>query len=65
MNLINFTDEALDTLRTDVLNEQERRQRLASTPAQVAALASRYMEDGGDPSLLSFGELGSAAARSS
>lgn len=48
-DLTTYTDEDLDQLRLDVLNERERRDRLASIPAQVTALATRYVEDGGDP----------------
>lgn len=49
MDLTTYTDEGLDLLRTEVLNEQERRQRLASAPGQVQAIATRYTEDGGNP----------------
>lgn len=48
MDLTTLTDEDLDALRIDVANEQERRQRLASAPEQVAQIAARFTEDGGD-----------------
>lgn len=47
-----------DTQLADHLNaviaEQERRARLAAVPAQIRDLATRYLEDGGDPSELSL-----------
>lgn len=49
MDFTTYDDEQLDRLRIDVLNEQERRQRLADVPAQVADLARRYKDAGGDP----------------
>ncbi|MBB3041238.1 hypothetical protein [Nocardioides soli] len=48
-DLTTLTDNDLDQLRIDVTNELERRQRLASAPAQVADIARRYTDDGGDP----------------
>lgn len=48
MDLTTYTDADLDQLRLDVLNERERRDRLASAPQAVAQIASRYIEDGGD-----------------
>lgn len=39
MDFTNLTDEELDTLRIDVLTEQERRQLIASAPEQAAQLA--------------------------
>lgn len=44
----NYDDEKLEDARLAILNEKERRDRLASTPAQVANLVNRYVEDGGD-----------------
>lgn len=44
----NYDDEKLDAARTAILAEQERRQRLANVPTEVAAMAQRYVEDGGD-----------------
>jgi len=49
MDLANLTNDDLDQLRADVLNEIERRQRLATAPQQVQAIAARYVEDGGNP----------------
>lgn len=44
-----YGDEALAELLNDVLNEQERRQRRAQVPGQIAAMAAQYVNDGGDP----------------
>lgn len=51
-DLTNYGDEALDELRVAVLTEQERRTRLAAIPAQVTALATAYLADGGDQAQL-------------
>lgn len=48
-DLTNYGDEALDQLRLAVLDEQERRQRLALAPAMAADMTRRFIEDGGDP----------------
>lgn len=48
-DLATISDEDLDAHRVAVLNEQERRTRLAQAPAQIAAIKQRYVEDGGDP----------------
>lgn len=48
IDLATLSDEALDTLRAYVLTEQERRSRLVQIPAQIADLAQRYLDDGGD-----------------
>ena len=45
MDLKALSDEDLAAHFTAVVTEQERRQRLALAPAQIAA---RYIEDGGD-----------------
>lgn len=47
-DLTTITTEALTDLRANVAAEQERRDRLAQAPAQVAETARRYTEDGGD-----------------
>ena len=47
MDLTALTDEQLDQHRIDVLNEIERRQRLAQAPTQVAQIARAYLADGG------------------
>ena len=52
MDFAALNDEELDALRQNVSNEQERRQRLADIPAQVAELARLYSADGGDVSEL-------------
>lgn len=49
LNLATLTDTELDQLRVDVAAERERRDRLAQAPAQVAEIARRYTEDGGNP----------------
>ena len=48
MNLETLTDEALDTLRTGVAIEQERRQALATIPDQIRELTAKYVDGGGD-----------------
>ena len=48
MNLRGLIDEALASHLDEVLNEQERRARLARAPEQVAAIAAQYVADGGD-----------------
>ena len=42
MNLQELSDEALDTLRIEVLTEQERRQIVATAADQIAALQDAY-----------------------
>lgn len=49
IDLKTLTDEELDTARTDILCEQERRQRLATAPDQVRGIAAAYTADGGNP----------------
>lgn len=48
MNLENLTDEELDTLRTNVAIEQERRQALATIPDQIRDLTAKYVDGGGN-----------------
>lgn len=48
-DITSLTDEDLDSLRLAVINEKERRERLANAASQVATIAQRYAEDGGDP----------------
>lgn len=45
-------DDQLDALRVVVLTEQERRSNLALIPAQIADLAGKYREGGGDEQAL-------------
>lgn len=52
MDITTLTSEDLDDLRRAVLAEQERRKRIADTPAQVAQLARAYEHDGGDTAML-------------
>lgn len=47
MELTNLSDEQLDTLRTDVAIEMERRQALATIPSQISDLAKKYVDGGG------------------
>lgn len=47
MELNELTDEQLDTLRTDVAIEMERRQALATIPNQISDLAKKYVDGGG------------------
>lgn len=49
MDLTTLTDEQLDAHRIDVLTEQERRANLAAIPEQVADLATKYRDGGGNP----------------
>lgn len=48
MNLSELTDEELDQLRVDVLNEQERRANLLRIPGQMSDLIDKYVQGGGD-----------------
>lgn len=52
MDIKAYTDEGLQELRVEILNEQERRQRLADIPFQIADLKTRFLADGGDPAEL-------------
>jgi len=47
-----LTKEELDALDAAVEAEQARRYRLASAPAQVAAIREQFAADGGDPAEL-------------
>lgn len=49
MDLTTLTDDDLGALRVAVATEQERRQAIATIPAQVAQLAGVYTAGGGDP----------------
>ena len=48
MDLTALTDEELAEHLDTVLNEQERRRRLADAPRQLADITSRFVADGGD-----------------
>lgn len=49
MDLTTLDDTELDTLRTDVAIEQERREAVATIPAQIVDLTAKYLAGGGDP----------------
>ena len=49
MDLTKLSDEELDQLRRDVLQEQDRRENLARIPDQITELKAKYVEGGGDP----------------
>lgn len=49
MDITTLTDEELESVRLEVLAEQERRQALATIPAQIQELTAKYVEGGGDP----------------
>ncbi|MBF4549220.1 hypothetical protein [Pseudoclavibacter sp. VKM Ac-2888] len=48
-DLKDLDDGHLESLRVDVLTEQERRANLAAIPAQMAALKQTFLDGGGDP----------------
>jgi hypothetical protein len=48
MDITTLTDEQLAEHLDAVLNEQERRRRLANVPRQIASLTALYVADGGD-----------------
>jgi len=50
--LANLSDDELSNLLNAVLSEQERRQRMARVPSQIAAMTKQYVEDGGDKSVI-------------
>lgn len=52
MDLTTLTDEQLADHLNAVLAEQERRQRLAVVPQQIADLTARYVADGGERSTI-------------
>lgn len=49
MNLTTLTDDELEQLRIDVLNERERRENLLAIPDKIAQLRQTYIDGGGDP----------------
>ncbi|WP_068325042.1 hypothetical protein [Janibacter terrae] len=51
-DLTALTDDDLDTLRRDVLTEQERRARVTAAPEQLADLTRSAVESGADPDTL-------------
>lgn len=52
MDLTALTLEQLEAHLIEVRNEIERHHRLAQTPAQITAMAERYIEDGGNVATL-------------
>lgn len=54
MDLTQLADTELADHLNDVISEQERRQRVAQAPTQIHYLATRYLEDGGDPAKLTL-----------
>jgi len=54
VDLHTLTDDELSDHLNAVLAEQERRQRLATIPATITALAAQYVAGGGDPDDLSL-----------
>ena len=48
MDFTQYDDDQLDQLRIQVLTEQERRQRVAQIPQQVADLARQFVDGGGE-----------------
>ena len=52
MDLRDLTDEGLDQLRVAVLTEQERRANLSAIPDQIAELARKFRDGGGDEQAL-------------
>ena len=51
-DLTNLSDDEITQNINELLNEQERRKRLALIPLQVADLAARYTADGGNISVI-------------
>lgn len=52
MDISTMTDEQLAEHLNAVLAEQERRQALATIPAQIEELTAKYLAGGGDPAEL-------------
>lgn len=52
MDLHSLSDEELAAHLNAVLNEQERRARLARVPEQVAQMTAQFVADGGDRAAL-------------
>ena len=49
MNINELSDDDLAQHKRDVLIEEERRQARDQIPSQIADLAQRYIDAGGDP----------------
>lgn len=52
MDLRTLTDEELDDLRRDILTEQERREKVAQLPDQLAAITRDAVAAGCDPDVI-------------
>lgn len=52
MDLTTLTDADLDQMRRDVLNEQERRAKIAQLPDELAAMTRDAVAAGVDPDVL-------------
>lgn len=52
MDFTEFTNEDLAELRIAVLSETERRADLARLPSEIAAMATKYLDGGGDETTL-------------
>lgn len=48
-DLVDYTDDELNELETQVLIELERRRDLANIPAQMQQLRQKFLDGGGDP----------------
>lgn len=62
MDLTTLRNEQLADHLNAVLAEQERRERLANAPRQLADLAARYVADGGDREVLIEAVTGTSEA---
>lgn len=51
-DLQSLTDDELQATFNDVFNEKQRRERLAAIPVQMAGLAKRFADDGGDMAVI-------------
>ena len=52
MDLSTLTDDELDDLRRDILTEQERREKVAQLPDQLAAMTRDAVAAGCDPDVI-------------
>ena len=52
MDLKSLADEDLDSLRKSVQIERERRDNLSRIPGEIAAMAAKYRDGGGDEDAL-------------
>ena len=61
MDYTTLTDQELDGERVAILNEQERRARLANAPGQISQIATAFIADGGDLATLTDALSGTSA----